>query len=129
MYEKMFESRTFEERIKEAYFEGKTPLFNMANGPIRARCIYPMNSLCSWRVPTPCLATLLPLPIGRIISRLPKALTSKQWQRKFRCKTGLAGGRGGHMHLFDPNVNFSCSGILPGPWPRRGRSALVRAAG
>jgi len=26
--------------------------------------------------------------------------------------TGLSGGRGGHMHLFDGRVNFSCSGII-----------------
>ena len=26
--------------------------------------------------------------------------------------TGLSGGRGGHMHLFDPRVNFACSGII-----------------
>lgn len=26
--------------------------------------------------------------------------------------TGLSGGRGGHMHLFDARVNFSCSGII-----------------
>jgi pyruvate dehydrogenase E1 component alpha subunit len=25
---------------------------------------------------------------------------------------GLGHGRGGHMHLFDPNVHFSCSGII-----------------
>jgi pyruvate dehydrogenase E1 component alpha subunit len=27
-------------------------------------------------------------------------------------ESGLAGGRGGHMHLLDPEVNFSCSGII-----------------
>jgi pyruvate dehydrogenase E1 component alpha subunit len=30
----------------------------------------------------------------------------------FGKKTGLSGGRGGHMHLFDARVNFSCSGII-----------------
>ena len=30
----------------------------------------------------------------------------------FGKKTGLSGGRGGHMHLFDDNVNFACSGII-----------------
>ncbi len=30
----------------------------------------------------------------------------------FGKKTGLSGGRGGHMHLFDSDVNFSCSGII-----------------
>lgn len=30
----------------------------------------------------------------------------------FGRETGLGKGRGGHMHLFDPNVHFSCSGII-----------------
>jgi pyruvate dehydrogenase E1 component alpha subunit len=30
----------------------------------------------------------------------------------FGKKTGLSGGRGGHMHLFDARVNFCCSGII-----------------
>lgn len=28
--------------------------------------------------------------------------------------TGLSKGKGGHMHLFDPLNNFSCSGIVGG---------------
>ncbi|MEH6471123.1 MAG: thiamine pyrophosphate-dependent dehydrogenase E1 component subunit alpha [Halopseudomonas sp.] len=30
----------------------------------------------------------------------------------FGKQTGLSGGRGGHMHIFDATVNFSCSGII-----------------
>jgi len=30
----------------------------------------------------------------------------------FGKKTGLSGGRGGHMHLYDNGVNFFCSGII-----------------
>lgn len=30
----------------------------------------------------------------------------------FGKQAGLSGGRGGHMHLFDPGVNFACSGIV-----------------
>ncbi|MGH3425349.1 MAG: thiamine pyrophosphate-dependent dehydrogenase E1 component subunit alpha, partial [Nocardioidaceae bacterium] len=30
---------------------------------------------------------------------------------------GLGRGRGGHMHLFDPNVHFSCSGIIAEGFP------------
>lgn len=30
----------------------------------------------------------------------------------FGRETGLGRGRGGHMHLFDPDVHFSCSGII-----------------
>ncbi|ATY14099.1 pyruvate dehydrogenase (acetyl-transferring) E1 component subunit alpha [Amycolatopsis sp. AA4] len=31
--------------------------------------------------------------------------------------TGLGRGRGGHMHLFDPAVHFSCSGIIAEGYP------------
>jgi uncharacterized protein YqeY len=36
----------------------------------------------------------------------------------FGRETGLGHGRGGHMHLFDPETHFSCSGIITeGPPP------------
>jgi acetoin:2,6-dichlorophenolindophenol oxidoreductase subunit alpha len=31
--------------------------------------------------------------------------------------TGLGRGRGGHMHLFDPDTHFSCSGIIAEGYP------------
>ena len=34
MYQNMVTSRRFEESIEKIYLEGKTPAFNMANGPI-----------------------------------------------------------------------------------------------
>ncbi len=34
MYEKMVASRHFEEEIEKIYMEGKSPVFNMADGPI-----------------------------------------------------------------------------------------------
>lgn len=35
----------------------------------------------------------------------------------FGRETGLGRGRGGHMHLFDPAVHFSCSGIVAEGYP------------
>ena len=35
----------------------------------------------------------------------------------FGRETGLGRGRGGHMHLFDPAVHFSCSGIIAEGYP------------
>lgn len=32
-------------------------------------------------------------------------------------ETGLGRGRGGHMHLFDPSIHFSCSGIIAEGYP------------
>lgn len=41
----------------------------------------------------------------------------------FGRETGLGRGRGGHMHLFDPQTHFSCSGIVAEGFP----SALGQA--
>lgn len=35
----------------------------------------------------------------------------------FGRETGLGHGRGGHMHLFDPDTHFSCSGIIAEGYP------------
>jgi pyruvate dehydrogenase E1 component alpha subunit len=35
----------------------------------------------------------------------------------FGRETGLGHGRGGHMHLFDPDTHFSCSGIIAEGFP------------
>jgi len=35
----------------------------------------------------------------------------------FGRETGLGRGRGGHMHLFDPQTHFSCSGIIAEGYP------------
>ena len=44
---------------------------------------------------------------------IPKDVDLKRMAAEiFGKATGLSGGRGGHMHLFDANVNFGCSGIL-----------------
>ena len=34
MYEAMYRSRRFDERVFEAYWEGKRPIFNMGKGPL-----------------------------------------------------------------------------------------------
>ncbi|MDB5952720.1 MAG: hypothetical protein JWR65_4575 [Massilia sp.] len=65
----------------------------------------------------------------------------------FGKQTGLSQGKGGHMHLFDPLVKFSCSGIvgaslppacgaalaskkaatMPSPWPSSAKARPTRA--
>src|SRR5690606_17772655 len=39
--------------------------------------------------------------------------------------TGLGLGKGGHMHLFDPTVNFGCSGIIAEGIPTAVGAALA----
>ena len=115
MYARMFESRLFEGRIKQAYFEGKTPLFNMAKGPIPGEMhLSNGQEPCAVGVCEHLLAgdfvtaTHRPHHIAIAKGVDLKAMAAEIFGRE----TGLAGGRGGHMHLFDPEVNFSCSGII-----------------
>lgn len=115
MYEHMLISRYFEETIEKIYMEGKTPAFNMANGPIPGE-MHLSNGQ------EPCaVGVCAHLNAGDIVTAthrphhiaIAKGVDLNRMAAEiFGKKTGLSGGRGGHMHIFDPAVNFSCSGIV-----------------
>ncbi len=115
MYEHMLISRYFEEVIEKIYLEGKTPVFNMADGPIPGEM-----HLSNGQEPTAVgvCAHLTPSDIVTATHRphhqaIAKGVDlNKMAAEIFGKKTGLSGGRGGHMHIFDTNVNFACSGII-----------------
>ncbi|WP_372801244.1 thiamine pyrophosphate-dependent dehydrogenase E1 component subunit alpha [Paracoccus seriniphilus] len=115
MYRNMVLSRRFEERIAQIYFEGKTPVFNMANGPIPGEMHLSDGQepvavgVCAHLTPEDVVtATHRPhhqaIAKGVDLDRMAAEIFGKA--------TGLSGGRGGHMHIFDPEVNFACSGII-----------------
>ena len=115
MYEQMVKSRAFEDAIKPAYLEGKQPLFNMAKGPIPGEMhLSDGQEPCAVGVCAhlqsgdTVTATHRPHHIaiakGVDLNRMAAEIFGRQ--------TGLSGGRGGHMHLFDAAVNFACSGII-----------------
>jgi len=115
MYEHMLISRFLEQDIEKIYMEGKTPAFNMADGPIPGEMHLSNGQepcavgVCAHLKPTDIVtATHRPHHIaiakGVNLDRMTAEIFGK--------KTGLSGGRGGHMHIFDPDVNFSCSGII-----------------
>ncbi|WP_031317869.1 thiamine pyrophosphate-dependent enzyme [Blastomonas sp. CACIA14H2] len=115
MYEKMVISRRFEEAIAAIYFEGKKPVFNMANGPIPGEMhLSDGQEPCAVGV----CAHLQPYDIVTATHRphhqaIAKGVDLKRMAAEiFGKATGLSGGRGGHMHLFDSAVNFACSGII-----------------
>lgn len=115
MYQTMVKSRAFEERIATAYFEGKSPVFNMANGPIPGE-MHLSNGQ------EPCaVGVCAHLETGDFVTAthrphhiaIAKGVDLDAMAAEiFGKKTGLSGGRGGHMHIFDPSVNFCCSGII-----------------
>ncbi len=133
MLRKMLLSRRFEEAIKAAYMEGKSPRFNMADGPIPGEmhlsngqepcAVGVCAHLTDHDVVT---ATHRPHHIA-----IAKGVDLKGMAAEiFGKTTGLSGGRGGHMHLFDQAVNFSCSGIIgEGMGPAVGAALGRRLAG
>lgn len=115
MYAHMVKSRHFEDLIKPAYFEGKSPVFNMAKGPLPGEMHLSDGQepcavgVCAHlRDDDIVTATHRPHHIAIAKGVDLNAMAAEIFGKK----DGLAGGRGGHMHLFDPAVNFSCSGII-----------------
>ncbi|AAZ27708.1 MULTISPECIES: thiamine pyrophosphate-dependent dehydrogenase E1 component subunit alpha [Colwellia] len=115
MYRNMLISRYMEERIESIYMEGKKPVFNMANGPIPGEMHLSNGQepcavgVCAHlKAEDVVTATHRPHHIA-----VAKGVDlNKMMAEIFGKKTGLSGGRGGHMHLFDNDVNFACSGII-----------------
>lgn len=115
MYRLMSLSRQYEEAIQAAYFEGKLPNFNMANGPIPGEMHLSNGQepcavgVCAHLTKDDYVsATHRPHHIAIAKGVDLNRMTAEIFGRK----TGLSGGRGGHMHLFDTKVNFSCTGIV-----------------
>ena len=133
MYRKMVTSRAFEDAIKPAYFEGKSPAFNMAKGPIPGEMhLSDGQEPCAVGV----CAHLRPEDTVTATHRPHHAAIAKGVDLNrmaaeiFGRSTGLSGGRGGHMHLFDPEVNFACSGIIgQGLGPAVGAAAAAQMRG
>ncbi|OYD23832.1 thiamine pyrophosphate-dependent dehydrogenase E1 component subunit alpha [Oceanimonas baumannii] len=115
MYQQMLISRFFEEAIETIYMEGKSPAFNMAKGPIPGEMhLSNGQEPCAVGV----CAHLSAIDIVTATHRphhiaIAKGVNLNEMTAEiFGKETGLSGGRGGHMHLFDSRVNFSCSGII-----------------
>ncbi|MBL4899784.1 MAG: thiamine pyrophosphate-dependent dehydrogenase E1 component subunit alpha [Colwellia sp.] len=115
MYRNMLISRYMEERIETIYMEGKKPVFNMANGPIPGEMHLSNGQepcavgVCA-HLEAEDIVTATHRPHHIAVAK--GVNLNKMMAEIFGKKTGLSGGRGGHMHLFDNDVNFSCSGII-----------------
>lgn len=115
MYTRMVLSRHFENAIKAAYMEGKSPRFNMADGPIPGEMHLSSGQepcavgVCAHLTADDAVtATHRPHHIA-----IAKGVDINAMAAEIFGKAdGLSGGRGGHMHLFDSSVNFCCSGII-----------------
>lgn len=115
MYQMMVTNRRFEETIERIYMEGKTPAFNMADGPIPGEMHLSNGQepvavgVCA-HLDAEDVVTATHRPHHQAIAK--GVDLNRMAAEIFGKKTGLSGGRGGHMHLFDADVNFACSGII-----------------
>lgn len=114
MYRKMVTSRRYEDAVFAAYLEGKSPIFNIALGPIPGEMHLSNGQepcavgVCAHLEPGDFVtSTHRPHHVAIAKNVDLRAMTAEIFGKQ----SGLSGGRGGHMHLFDPSVNFSCSGI------------------
>lgn len=133
MYNRMVTSRRFEEAIRAAYLEGKQPVFNMGKGPVPGEMHLSNGQepcavgICAHLKPDDFLTAThrshhFAIAKGVELNAMAAEIFGK--------KTGLSGGRGGHMHLFSPEVNFGCSGIIAeGMGPAAGAALAFKMRG
>ena len=128
MYENMVTARYYEERLEEEYLEGKQPAFDISAGPIPGElhlaagheasgagvCIHLRDDDT---VTAPHRPHHIAIAKGVDLNRMTAEIFGRQ--------TGLCKGKGGHMHLFDPDVNFACSGIIAQGCPPAVGAALA----
>lgn len=128
LYRMMVKIRTFEERVGEMYYEDKLPAFDIAAGPIPGEMhLYSGQEavaagVCAHLRPDDPV-TSTHRPHGHLIAKGEdlKPLMAEIFGKK----TGLCEGKGGHMHLFDPDLHFGCGGIVGGGIPHAVGAALA----
>lgn len=125
--------RTFEEAILREYHADKGPGFDIGKGLIPGEMHLAAGQepvaagLCAHLEPGDGLtATHRPHHLAIAKGMKLRSLTGEIFGRE----SGLGRGRGGHMHLFDPSIHFSCSGIVAeGFPPALGQAFAFRNAG
>jgi pyruvate dehydrogenase E1 component alpha subunit len=135
MYGTMAKARYYEDTMAGAYMEGKTPKFDIGAGPVPGEMHLAAGQ-------EPCAAgvcvhldkndTVTATHRPHHIAIAKGVDLDRMTAEIFGKATGLGGGRGGHMHLFDPEVNFACSGIVAegaGPAVGAALAAKMRKTG
>ncbi len=128
LYRTIVKIRTFEERVGEIYYEDKLPAFDIAAGPVPGEMhLYSGQEavaagVCAHLRPDDPV-TSTHRPHGHLIAK--GADLNPMLAEIFGKKTGLCQGKGGHMHLFDPDLHFGCGGIVGGGIPHAVGAALA----
>ena len=120
LYKEMVRIRQYESRILQEYHADKTPAWDIGAGLIPGEM-----HLAAGQEPA-AVGVCAQLKQGDAITAPHRphhfalahgvdmnAMTAEIYGRT----TGLCKGKGGHMHLFDPETNFACSGIIAQGYP------------
>lgn len=135
MYEKMIEIREYEETMVKVYLEGKLPpkiqkglAFDIGAGPVPGEMHLAAGQepvavgVCAHlRRDDTVVGAHRPHHFAIAKDVDLNAMTAEMFGKV----TGLGRGKGGHMHLFDPAVKFSCSGIVGAGAPQACGAALA----
>jgi acetoin:2,6-dichlorophenolindophenol oxidoreductase subunit alpha len=133
LYRVMVLSRTFEEAILREYHADKKPAFDIGAGLVPGEMHLSAGQepvaagVCAHlRGEDAVTATHRPHHVAIAHGVDLDKMTAEIFGRE----GGLGHGRGGHMHLFDPRVHFSCSGIIAeGLPPALGQAFAFKRAG
>lgn len=128
MYETMVKIRYYEETMVRVYAEGKTPVFNIGAGTVPGEMHLAAGQepaavgMCAHltkedTVTAPHRPHHHAIAKGVDLRRMTAEIFGKE--------TGLGKGKGGHMHLFDPDAKFSCGGIVGAGIPHAVGAALA----
>lgn len=128
MYRTMQLIRVFEETMAEVYLEGKTPVFDIGSGPVPGEM-----HLAAGQEPTAVGVCMHLRPEDTVTGphrahhiAIAKGVDLKKLAAEiFGKDTGLCHGKGGHMHLFDVEHKFSCSGLIAAGMPPAAGAALA----
>jgi TPP-dependent pyruvate/acetoin dehydrogenase alpha subunit len=135
MFEKMVEIREYEETMAKVYLEGKLPpniqkglAFDIGSGPVPGEMHLAAGQepvavgVCAHlRDDDTVVGAHRPHHFA-IAKGVPlKPMTAEMFGKE----AGLGKGKGGHMHLFDPQHKFSCSGIVGASMPPACGAALA----
>lgn len=128
MHHQMVRIRLFEETIQKCYFEGKSPAFDIAAGPVPGEMHLAAGQepvaagVCAHLRPSDAVtATHRPHHVALAHGMDMKKLAAEIFGKE----TGLGHGKGGHMHLFDAATNFGCSGIIAEGMPGAAGAGLA----
>lgn len=120
LYRTMVLARTFEEAMLREYHADKGPGFDIGKGLVPGE----MHLAAGQEPVAAGVCAHLTADDAVTATHRPHHLAiahgmdlRKMAAEIFGRETGLGRGRGGHMHLFDPDTHFSCSGIIAEGYP------------